>query len=335
VKVAVYEGPRRAFRIEERPTPAPREDELLIKIARCGICATDLSTYTGAAGMEPEVVYGHEFAGEVMELGARVRGIEIGQRVTAQCATACGRCAECRRGHLLFCRDWRTHPSGGFGQFMTLPAREAYVLPSPLGFEEGALVEPLATGLHGVRLSEVEAASRVLVLGAGPIGLCVAFWARRRGARRIAVAATSERRKRFALEMGASEFITIGEDAEESIHAALGGPPDLVFECAGKPGSMMRAMNIAAPKGTIVGLGYAVHAEEITTAVPLFKELRVQFSMTYTHEDYEEVIATLAAGHLEPRCMITDTVPLEGLTAAMDALLDGAPQCKVMVDPWA
>jgi (R,R)-butanediol dehydrogenase/meso-butanediol dehydrogenase/diacetyl reductase len=302
VKVAVYEGPRLPFRIEERPTPAPGADELLIKIGRCGICATDVSTYTGDAGMETGLVYGHEFAGEVVGLGTDVRDFEIGQRVTAQCVTACGRCAECRQGHLVFCTEWRPHPSGGFGQFMTLPAREAYRLP---------------------------------LLGAGAIGLSAAFWARRHAARKVVVAATSERRKRMALEMGASAFITIGSDAERALENSLGGPPDVVLECAGFPGAMMQAMTFAAPKGIIVGLGYGLHPEEIITAVPLFKELRVQFSMTYTREDYEEVIATLAAGHLEPRCMITDTIPLEALTTTIQALLDGAPQCKVMVDPWA
>ncbi len=177
--------------------------------------------------------------------------------------------------------------------------------------------------------------SRVLVLGAGAIGLSAAFWARRLGAAQVAVAAASERRRRFALEMGASDFIVLGSESEKSIHASLGGPPDIVFECAGFAGAMMESMTWVRPKGTIVAMGYGLHPEEITTATPLFKEIRVQFSMTYDREDYAEVIATLAAGHLEPRCMITDTVPLEGLTAAITGLLDRAPQCKVMVDPWA
>jgi len=335
MKVAVYEGPHRPFRIEQRPTPEPSEDELLIKVGRCGICATDLSTYTGAAGMETGMVYGHEFAGEVVGLGRAVRGIELGQRVTAQCVTACGHCEECRRGHLVFCPEWRSHPTGGFGQFMTIPAREAYVLPASLTIEDGALVEPLAVGLHGVRLSGLGPNSRVVVLGAGAIGLSVAFWARRLGAEKIVVTATSERRKALAFEMGASEFITVGEDAEESIRSALGGAPEIVFECAGFTGAMMQSMNWVAPKGTVVGMGYGLHPEEITTAVPLLKEIRVQFSMTYDRANYEEVIATLAAGHLEPRCMITNTIPLEALTTAMTGLLDGAPECKVMVDPWA
>ncbi len=335
MKVAVYEGPYLPFCIEERPTPEPADDEILIQIGRCGICATDVSTYTGAAGMETGVVYGHEFAGEVVGLGAAVRDIEIGQRVTAQCVTSCGRCAECRRGHLVFCPEWRPHPSGGVGQYMTLPAREAYVLPPLLTLEDGALVEPLAVGLRGVRLSNLNSDSRILVLGAGAIGLSAAFWARQLGAARVVVAATSERRKRFALEMGASDFIAIAGDAERSIHASLNGAPDIVFECAGFAGAMMESMTWVRPKGTVVAMGYGLHPEEITTAIPLFKEIRVQFSMTYDREDYEQVIAILAAGHLEPRCMITDTVPLEGLTAAITGLLERAPQCKVMVDPWA
>ncbi len=339
MKVAVYTGPREPFRIEERPTPSPGPDEILIRIGRCGICATDVSTYTGAAGMECNKVYGHEFAGEVVARGAAVRQIPLGTLVTAQCVTACGQCDECRRGHLAFCPAWRQHPTGGFGQYMTLPEREAYVLPAPLTLEDGALVEPLAVGLHGVRLAEVGPESRVLVLGAGPIGLCASYWARRRGATHIVVAAPSDRRRRFALEMGASEFIAtaglLDGNAEAAIRTALGGPPDIVFECAGFAGAVMQAMSWIRPKATIVCMGYGLHPEPITTAVPLLKELRVQFSMTYDRTDYQEVIATLAAGHLEPRCMITQTIPLEALTETVEGLLARAPQCKVMVDPWA
>lgn len=350
MKVAVYTGPGEPFRIEERPVPSPAPDEVLIRIGRCGICATDVSTYTGAAGMDPGLVYGHEFAGQVVERGAAVRDLEIGTRVTAQCVTACGLCAACEEGHLVFCENWRPHPTGGFGQFMTLPAREAYALPSPLTLEDGALVEPLAVGLRGVRLADPTEESRILVLGAGPIGLSAVFWARQLGAKRVTMAAPSTRRKRFALEMGATDFITIGDtddtndtndtddnspNVEELIRASLGGPPDIVLECAGFPGSMMQSMTWVRPKGIVVCMGYGLHPEEITTAIPLLKEIRVQFSMTYDRADYARVISTLASGQLQPRCMITDTVPLEGLTDAIKGLLDRAPQCKVMVDPWA
>ena len=339
MKVAVYTGPREPFRIEDRPVPTPGPDEVLVKIGRCGICATDVSTYTGDAGMDRNKVYGHEFAGEVVARGAAVRGLALGALVTAQCVTACGQCEECRRGHLAFCPSWRQHPTGGFGQFMTLPEREAYVLPPPLTLADGALVEPLAVGLHGVRLADVGPTSRVLVLGAGPIGLCASYWARRRGADRILVAAPSARRRRFALEMGADEFIATGDVSPDALEAriqtALGGPPNVVIECAGFAGAVMQAMSWIRPKGTIVCMGYGLHPEPITTAVPLLKELRVQFSMTYDRADYQAVIAALAAGHLEPRCMITRTIALESLTETVEGLLARAPECKVMVDPWA
>jgi (R,R)-butanediol dehydrogenase/meso-butanediol dehydrogenase/diacetyl reductase len=344
MKVAVYTGPREPFRIEERPTPVPGPDEVLVRIGRCGICATDVSTWTGDAGMDRDKVYGHEFAGQVVARGERVRDVPLGALVTAQCVTACGRCEECARGHLCFCPNWKQHPTGGFGQYMTLPAREAYVLPPPLTLEDGALVEPLAVGLRGVRLADVGPGARVVVLGAGPIGLCAAYWAKRRGAAKVAVVAPSDRRRSFALAMGADAFVVTGSsnatpdgptaiDAE--IRAALGDAPDVVFECAGFPGAVMQAMNAIRAKGTIVCMGYGLHPETILTAVPLFKELCVRFSMTYDRSDYQEVIATLAAGHLEPRCMITKTIPLEGLTATIEALFARAPECKVMVDPWA
>ncbi len=337
MKVAVYTGPREPFRIEDRPTPTPGPDELLVRIGRCGICATDVSTWTGDAGMETNKVYGHEFAGEVVARGPQARDVALGSLVTAQCVTACGRCDECRRGHLVFCPSWRQHPTGGFGQYMTIPEREAYVLPRPLDLEDGALVEPLAVGLRGVRLAGIGPGARVLVLGAGAIGLCAAFWARRRGAAAVVVVAPSDRRRPFALEMGATAFLATGDSAsaDESIRDALGGPPDFVLECAGFPGAVMQAMSALRPKGTLVCMGYGLHAESLTTAVPLFKELRVLFSMTYDHADYREAIATLAAGHREARRMITRTIPLEGLTQTVEGLLARAPECKVMVDPWA
>ncbi len=334
MKVAVYEAPNQPFAIEDRPIPEPADDEVLVRIGRCGICATDVSTYTGAAGMEVGVVYGHEFAGEIVARGSAVRELELGQLVTAQSVTACGKCAECQAGHLVFCPEWRIHPTGGFGQFMTLPEREVYVLPPPLTLEDGALVEPLAVGLRGIRLAGMTSESKVLVLGAGPIGLCAAFWASQLGAAKLTVAATSERRRAVALKMGASDFVVIGDDAEAALYASLGGPPDIVMECAGFPGAMMQSMQWVRPKGVVVALGYGLKPEEITTAIPLFKEIRVQFSMTYDHQDYRHVIATLAAGNLQPRCMITDTVSLDGLNAAITGLLAQAPQCKVMVDPW-
>jgi (R,R)-butanediol dehydrogenase/meso-butanediol dehydrogenase/diacetyl reductase len=359
MKVAVYTGPREPFRIESRPMPEPGPEELLVRIDRCGVCATDVHTWTGEAGMPVGGVYGHEFAGEVVARGDRAGDFGVGDRVTAQCVTGCGRCPACREGHLVFCPQWRHHAPGGFAQYMTIPAGEAYRLPASLDALDGALVEPLAVGLRGARLARIGPGARVLVLGAGAIGLSGAFWADRLGAERVVVAATSARRKRFALAMGAAAFVVLeggggapeGEarddegsaaraarDAEQ-VTAALDGPPDVVLECAGAPGAMMRAFELVRPKGTVVGMGYGLHPEQIVTAVPLLKELRLQFSMTYDRDDYERVIATLAAGERAPRCMVTETVSLEGLTDAIQELLRGSAagrvQCKVMVDPWA
>jgi len=124
-------------------------------------------------------------------------------------------------------------------------------------------------------------------------------------------------------------------DIETRIRDALGGAPDVVFECAGFPGAVMQAMTFIRAKGTIVCMGYGLHPESILTAIPLFKELCVRFSMTYDRADYQEVIDSLAAGQLAPRCMITRTIPLEAMTEALEGLLARAPECKVLVDPWA
>jgi len=336
MKVAAFAGPMQPLRIVQRDTPVIAADELLVRVGRCGICATDVHIYKGDGLQLPEgFVFGHEFAGTVEQVGSAVTKFKPGDQVTAMSISGCGQCAACLTGDLMFCPRMRFHESGGFGQYMKLPEREAYLLPPPLSLEDGALVEPLAVGLHGVSRSGARYGDKVLVLGAGPIGLAVSFWLKQLGIRDIVVLAASARRREIALQMGATHFLQIGENPQEAMAQALGGPPAIVFECAGIPGAMMQAMQYAAPRGTVVGLGACSEPENIVAGLGLMKELRIQFALTYERRDYQYVIDTLAAGHLEPRAMITQRIGLEQLSGALEGLLQRSPQCKIMVDPWA
>lgn len=335
MKVAAFAGPMKPMTIEQRDKPAIAEDELLVRTGRCGICATDVHIYRGDGMPIPEgYVLGHEFAGEVEAVGRAVTRFRPGDLITAMSITGCGRCEYCLRGELIFCPEMGFHETGGFGQYLKLAEREAFRLPPPLTAADGALVEPLAVGLHAVGKSGVRYGDRALVLGAGAIGLATAFWLRRLGVEHVAVAARSDRRREIALKMGATAFVTLGENPAETVTEALGGPPHAVFECVGLPGAMMQAMELVAPRGTVVGLGACNEPEQIVANLGLMKELRIQFALTYDRRDYQHVIDTLAAGHLEPRSMVTGTVPLEGLTDAIEGLLGRSPHCKILVDPW-
>jgi (R,R)-butanediol dehydrogenase/meso-butanediol dehydrogenase/diacetyl reductase len=222
---------------------------------------------------------------------------------------------------------------GGYGEYS--PANEAQCLTLPLSvtLEDGALVEPLAVGLHGVTVAQLTPGARVLVIGAGPIGLATAFWARRLGAGRVAVTASSKRRESLAYKLGATVFIDPADSSPHAVNRALGAPPDVVFECVGKPGLLARSIEYARPRGTVVILGLCTAVDSLVPFAVIAKEVRLQPAAFYSMREFEIAADVLAANSDVPRAMVTDTVSLEELPTAFEALRQRNEQCKVMVRP--
>jgi (R,R)-butanediol dehydrogenase/meso-butanediol dehydrogenase/diacetyl reductase len=266
-------------------------------------------------------------------LGGEVEGVRIGDRVAPLPIMGCGVCANCLSGQPLWCPNVRM---GGkaFAQFTIAGPRECIKLPEGISYAQGALIEPIAVGLHGVSLANITPRMRVLVLGAGPIALAAAFWARRFGAGAIAVAARSTRRRELAITLGASSFLTAGTDLAERACAELGGPPEVVFEAVGGTGLIEQAANCVGPRGSIIVLGACWTPDPWMPATALFKEVRVQFSMMYGLRDYELVAEGLRSGGDALGAMITDTVSLDAFPAAFEALRARGAQVKLMLDPW-
>jgi (R,R)-butanediol dehydrogenase/meso-butanediol dehydrogenase/diacetyl reductase len=227
--------------------------------------------------------------------------------------------------------------AGGFAEYVVSSERTAIKLPATLTLADGALVEPLAVGLHGASLAQIQPGSRVLVIGAGPIGLAAVFWARRLGAGPIAVTATSRQRETLALKHGATAFV-LPEKPDElptAAIAALGGMPDVVIEAVGKKGVIGQAINCVRPAGTVVVLGFCSQLDSFLPAIAVWKEVKLQFAMTYSLAEFEHVARVLDRGDVDPRAMITDTITLDALPGAFEAMRQRTHQCKVMVDPWA
>ncbi len=172
-------------------------------------------------GIQPGAVLGHEFAGEVVELGAATQGFKVGDRVAVAPVRGCGQCPSCRNGEPAWC-DSMLLQGGGYAELAVAAGRQCLRLPTATSVEDGALVEPLAVALHGVALSGLSAGARVLILGAGPIGLAVAFWCRRLGATRVGVVDLTPLQADLAREVGATAFIQAGEDVVSRATAALG-----------------------------------------------------------------------------------------------------------------
>lgn len=333
MRVAVFEKPGQPLRIDSRGVPDPRASEVVVKVARCGICGSDIHwteahDHTVASG----TVMGHEFAGEVVALGTDVATLEIGDRVCCVPFTGCGVCTDCQDGDPFWCVGKRS-TWGGFGQFTAVAASSCVKLPESLSWEDGALVEPLACGRHALGLAQLPTGVSALVIGAGPIGLSCIYWLRRFNARSVAVTARTSRRESLAMEMGASSFFLSGGDALEAGGALQ--PPDVVFECTGVPGMIQRAMEIVRPRGTVVVAGLCMQPDTFRPALSLIKQLRMVFSAAYNVGDFRATVAALASGDLTPRGMITSVISLDDLPVAFEAMRRGTDQCKMMIDPWA
>lgn len=340
MKAAIFKRVGAPLAIETHPDPTPGTGEVVLKVARCGVCGSDLHMTDGHSPqftLPANSRLGHEFAGEVVAIGAGVERIKVGDRITALPFTGCGKCAVCLVGQPNFCTEFRG-AAGGFAEYMVTAERVATKLPATLSMDDGALIEPMAVGLHGVTLANLRPGASVLVIGAGPVGLAAIFWARHLGAGKIVVTASSRRREPLAVHMGADTFVLPEKDQDLATvtRAALGGSlPDTVFECAGQTDLIAQAINCVRPRGDVIVLGFCTVPDSFVPAIAVWKQVRLQFAITYSMPEFEHVAATFNAGHIEPRSMITDHVSLEGLPAAFEALRQRSHQCKLMVDPWA
>ncbi|MEI9852707.1 MAG: alcohol dehydrogenase catalytic domain-containing protein [Sphingomonas sp.] len=335
MRAAVFEGVGTPLAVTERPAPEPGPGEVVLRVERCGICASDLHmTANPHFHAPPGSVLGHEIAGEVVECGAGVDRLRRGDRVAVLPIGSCGACAACLSGQPSWCAAMELQ-GGGYAEYLRIDQRQCLRLPAALSAEDGALVEPLAVALHGVAMAELPPGARVMVLGAGPIGLGVAYWAKRLGAARVGITASSRQREAMALAMGADAFVEPGENQSEAVVEALGGAPDAVFECVGQPGMIARGIDLVRPRGTVVGLGLCTAMDHFMPIAATLKQARIQMAAFYGMRDFEIAADTLDAGHVAPRAMITSRVTLDELPASFEALRSRSAQCKVMVAPSA
>jgi 2-desacetyl-2-hydroxyethyl bacteriochlorophyllide A dehydrogenase len=336
MRAPVFKGVGKPLVIENLSDPTPGPGDLLLKVGRCGICGTDLHMTDGHAQTYPDdSIIGHEFAGEVVAVGPGVQNFKVGDLVSALPVVGCGQCGSCKSGEPMWCEKGLNGLLGGMGQYANAKASAAIKLPKSLSLEDGALVEPLAVCLHGVTLAGISPGANVLVLGAGPIGVGVAYWAKRVGAGGVVVAARSTRGEAMALELGADRFLMSDENLQKVSEAVLSGAPDVVFECTGAVGMLAQAVNLVRARGTVVLLGNCMLPDTFYPAQAMFKQVRIQGSMVYSVQEFETVARSFDAGHLEPRKMVTETVSYSQLPTAFEALRTTRHQCKVMVNPWA
>lgn len=320
-----------AFEILPDPTPDARQ--VVVKVGRCGICGSDLHmTEDAAYGCQHGDVLGHEFAGEVVGLGKEVDGLKTGDLVSVIPLKSCGECDHCRKGEVQWCAQFGLQ-GGGYAEYALTRPNQCIRLPDAISLADGAIIEPLAVALHGVNLSGLRKDDKVLVLGAGPIGLAVAFWARRMGAGKVAVQDIAEFQKHRALDMGADVFVVDPADPVGSSERALGGKADIVFECVGMTGLIAQAVDQVRNRGTILLLGLCTKPDTFNSFAMLSKEVKLVTSAFFTVPEYQASLDALAEGAIEPRLLVTDTISLEAVPEVYESLKRRTDQCKVLIAP--
>ena len=332
MKAVLFEATGEPLRVDDIAEPEPAEDEVLLKIAACGICGSDLHMTEDPTtfGLKQYDVLGHEFAGEIVKIGSAVTGLKPGDRVAVAPMRGCGHCESCRRGEPAWCAEMRLI-GGGYAEFTTVAARQCRILPDDLPTAEGELAEPVAVALLCVMRSVLKPGERVLILGAGPIGLLVAFWARRYGARDVIVADINRYQEGRAATIGATGFALSGPGLADEFRTLTGGSPDIVFECVGKRGLIDFACRLVRTHGTVVGVGLCVGGDDWDPFAALSKEIKVVFAVFFNMAEFETALGALGPGRFRPQALITDTIGFRDVPETFEGLKRRTTQCKVLI----
>ena len=322
--------------IIDAPKPSAGAGEVVLKVHDCGICGSDLHACQYGMGMPPGSIMGHEFCGEVHEIGASVRGFEMGQRVAALPFVACGTCDRCRRGMEIHCTKLRGlglgQMPGGYAEYVTCDASSLFKLPDNVSSREGALVEPLSVGLHGVKRSGLEKGMTVIVMGAGPIGLATLTWAKGKGAT-VVVSELAAGRGELALKLGADVVVNPNEQKpQDKVREMTGHSPELVFECIGVKGTLGSAVDMLGPRGQVVVVGVCMEPDQIQPIQCIMKEVSINFALAYERSDFDETIAALTTGKIKPQAMVTDIITVEQVPEMFAALRHPGARAKVLVE---
>jgi threonine dehydrogenase-like Zn-dependent dehydrogenase len=320
MKAAFFDGDS-SMMLADIAAPEPGADDVIIRVRATGICGSDLLMNIDKT--EPDQIpFGHEVAGEIVEVGLGVDALLVGQRVAVETighGLACASCWYCRQGQFRQCLNKRPNEGGGFAQYMKRRAIGCYPLPDGMSWEDGALVEPLAVSVHAVRRGAMQGGETVAVLGTGNIGLTAIAAARALGAGKIFATARHAQQVEMAKALGADEVVSSeGIELQEVLEAATEGRgADLTIETVGghSGATLEQAIDVTRMQGRIVVLGGFRRPITMDWLAPLLKEQSVIFSSCYSimhgQHDYELAIDILASGRAHLQQIVTHKYPLE------------------------
>ncbi len=327
----VWLGPRQmVLRAESVPTIGA--GDVLLEVTAAGICGSELSGYLGQNSLRrPPLVMGHEAAGRIAQSdgGTLADGStpQAGQRVTFNPLVACGTCDLCRAGRSNLCRN-RTligaHRPGAFAQFVAVPAAQCWPLPEQLDDVAGSLTEPLACAIRAVTLSQARSDEPLLILGAGPIGLCCVAAARAAGIGQIMVSDIAAQRLAVAEQWGAQQAVNAREqDVVAAAQQFAPGGVAAVIDAVGTDATRAQAVEAVIPGGRVVFIGLHAEASPLAANYVIRQEITITGSFTYSMDEFKHALDLLSQGVVRPSQSWIEERPLDGGPDAFDALVDG------------
>ena len=327
------------------PQPSPGSGEVLIRVAACGICGSDVHGYDGSSGRRiPPIVMGHEAAGVVAEVGAGVHSWRPGDRVTFDSTVSCGECAFCRRGDVNLCErrevlgvscgEYRR--AGAFAEYLVVPERILYALPDAMPFAEAAMLEAISVALHAVRMAGVQGGETALIVGAGMIGLLTLQAARIAGCSRVLVADIDATRLRMAEVLGADEVLQLsGAEMSREVLRRTAAGVDVALEAVGREETVTAAIESVAKGGTVVLIGNISPRVSIPLQTVVSRQLRLQGTAASSGE-YPQAIELVASGKIKVKPLISAVAPLEEGPRWFERLYANEPNLmKIVLTPLA
>jgi L-iditol 2-dehydrogenase len=331
------------LRVEDVDVPGVGIGEVLVKIKAATTCGTDVKIYQRGYVekiIKLPTIFGHEWAGEVVEVGGNLDWPKKGMRVRAGNSAPCLHCNMCQKGKYNLCENmiWLW---GAYAEYIKVPARTVLVnmqeIPSHVSFEEAAITEPLACVLHGVEEANVKLGDTVAVIGAGPIGLLHLLTVKKMGAEKVVVIDLVDERLSVAKELGADETINAGkENAVEKVQQLTGGyGADIVIEAIGSPATWEQALRLARKGGTVLEFGGCPPGTEIklNTEMLHYGELTVLGAFHTTPLHFRKALNLISSRTVDVRPLVTKRMRLEDIKQAFEILSASKNEIKIAITP--
>lgn len=338
MKAAVFYGPKQPLKVEEVETPKAGPGEILVKVAACGVCHTDVGYMDEGVPTfkKPPMILGHEASGTIAGLGDGVDNFADGDRVLVPAVFTCGSCAYCRTGRENICLNMRmlgNNMDGAYAEYTVVPAKDCLHLPEEIPLEEGCIIaDAISTPFHAVKnRAKVRPGDIVVVYGCGGVGMNVVQIAVAAGGTVIAVDVDDDK-LRMAAKFGAWKTVnaTGGNPAKE-VRKLTGGGADIAIEAIGNPVTIDQAFSSLKTGGRLCIVGYTAHDITISAARIMFREMEIVGSLGCRPVDYHKIVEMARGGRIKVKEMVTARFPLDEINDAFDLLRSGKSLRSIVV----